>query len=313
MKTKRVVLMGGLGNQLFQYALALRLSRDKNSRTLLDQNLGTLRLNKEGQPELDGLLLSKSIDIAELRHTPKLLKRVVGLLIRTRLNSKLPYGSILSILLGLLGKIVLSIYFKENIKLFVARDAGWNSSVELNKKNFFIGYFQTYRYSDLDNELEQLKEILPRVLGNGYSELVTKAQSEQPLVVHVRLTDYRVEEKFGIPSSEYYRKAIEMQWMTNKYKKIWLFSDDLEASVDFIPEDFRKHVSNVSHEELDSVQTMNVMRLGHGFVLGNSTFSWWAAYLSQKVNPIVTYPDPWFLAMPNPKEMWPVSWVSIPR
>ncbi len=305
--------MGGLGNQLFQYALALRLSKDKSSRILLDQNLGTLRLNQEGQPELDGFLLSNSIDIAEVSLTPKLLKRVVGLLIRTRLNSKSFYESMLSILLRLLGKIILSVYFKENIKLFVAQDAGWNSSVELNRKNLFIGYFQTYRYSDLDNELEELKKILPRVLGKGYLELVTKAQREQPLVVHVRLTDYRVEEKFGIPSLEYYRKAIEMQWETNKYKKIWLFSDDFEASVDFIPEDFRKYVSNVTHEELDSVQTMNAMRLGHGFVLGNSTFSWWAAYLSQHVNPVIIYPDPWFLAMPNPKEMWPVSWVSIPR
>ena len=50
MKTKRVILMGGLGNQLFQYALAMRLCSDKDSEIILDQNLGTLRLNKQGQP-----------------------------------------------------------------------------------------------------------------------------------------------------------------------------------------------------------------------------------------------------------------------
>lgn len=313
MKTKRVILMGGLGNQLFQYALAMRLCSDKDSKIILDQNLGTLRFNKQGQPELEGFLLSDSIALDETRLTPKLPKRVVGLLIRAHLNIKLPYTYLSNSFLRLFAKIVLSIYFKENIKIFVAQDAGMNSSFEMNSKNLFIGYFQTYRYSDSEQEYLELKSITPKDFGLTYLELATRAQVEQPLVVHVRLTDYRVEEKFGVPSFEYYRQAIEMHWQTNRYKKIWLFSDDSESSLYFIPEEFRKYVVELTDEELDSVQTLNVMRLGHGFVLGNSTFSWWAAYLSKNVNPLVIFPSPWFTGMPDPKEMWPISWVPIPR
>ena len=312
MKTKRVILMGGLGNQLFQYAFAMHLSGHQNTTILLDQNLGTIRRNRMNQPELDGFGLSNRVGINDAKSSTILVKRIVGLLIRSHLKPNsigiLAFNRIIS----LFAKIILSIHFKTNIKLYVATDAGMNTN-QIKDKNLFIGYFQSYRYSNSSDEYSELKKIAIRNLGVGYSYLESKARDEMPLVVHVRLTDYRVEEKFGIPSLEYYRIAIERQWETRRYRKIWLFSDDPEASLEFVPENYREFISNLDVKELDSSQTLNAMRLGHGYVLANSTFSWWSAYLSHTTEPIIMYPIPWFKGMPDPNDMFPEVWVPIPR
>ena len=312
MKTKRVVLMGGLGNQLFQYAFAMHLSSNQDTTILLDQNLGTIRRNHKNQPELDGFKLINGIRINDAKLSSVLVERIVGLLIRSHLKPDSVGIRAFNCVISLFAKIILSLYFKTNIKLYVAADAGMNSA-QIRDNNLFIGYFQSYRYSNSNNGYSELKKIAIRNLGIGYSQLEKKAQVEKPLVVHVRLTDYRVEEKFGIPSLGYYRNAIERQWETHRYRKIWLFSDDPKASLDFVPEKYRKFISNLDIEKLDSAQTLNVMRLGHGYVLANSTFSWWSAYLSYTTEPIVMYPNPWFKGMPDPNDMFPEVWVPIPR
>ena len=234
MKTKRVVLMGGLGNQLFQYAFAMHLSGNQNTAIILDQNLGTIRRNRINQPELDGFELSSGVSINDAKSPSILAKRIVGLLIRSHLKPCSTRNRAFNFMISIFAKVILSSHFKTNIKLYVATDAGM-SAAKIKDKNLFIGYFQSYRYSNSNSEYSELKNIAIRNLGVEYSQLETKAQHERPLVVHVRLTDYRVEEKFGIPSLEYYRIAIERQWETCRYRKIWLFSDDPKAALEFIP------------------------------------------------------------------------------
>lgn len=311
MRSKRVILMGGLGNQLFQYAFSLRLATESGGSVVLDPNLGTIRLNGEGHPELSSFQTNFDFSPVDKKSTSNFAKRLVGLLVRSHLTAPSFQVRLFNFLLTIFAKVMLSIHYREIIRLHVSSDAGHNS-VDF-RKNLFIGYFQTYSYSNPEIEGEILQKITPRNLGKGYLELARKASSEHPLIVHIRLTDYLTEEKFGIPSYEYYQRAIETQWISGKYNKIWLFSDDLSAARDFIPKIFREHISEINLDEFDSAQTLNVMRLGFGYVLANSTFSWWAARLSNTRDALVIYPDPWFESMPSPKAMCPPNWVSIPR
>jgi hypothetical protein len=137
--------------------------------------------------------------------------------------------------------------------------------------------------------------------------------NEKPLIVHVRLSDYRVEDNFGIPSKSYYSSAINNQIQMGSYKKIWLFSDEPKEAIAFIPEDYLDLIRNISLEVTDPICTLQVMRLGHGYVIANSTFSWWGAYLSRSENPNVIYPKPWFQGMPDPIELCPPSWKPFSR
>ena len=53
------------------------------------------------------------------------------------------------------------------------------------------------------------------------------------------------------------------------------------------------------------------MRLGRGYVIANSTFSWWAAYLSLNPGVEVVVPSPWFMGMEDPGELIPPNWKQL--
>ena len=59
------------------------------------------------------------------------------------------------------------------------------------------------------------------------------------------------------------------------------------------------------------VGTLQAMRLGCAYVIANSTFSWWAAYLSLNPSVEVVAPSPWFMVMEDPKELIPPNWEQI--
>jgi hypothetical protein len=52
------------------------------------------------------------------------------------------------------------------------------------------------------------------------------------------------------------------------------------------------------------------MRLGHGFVIANSSFSFWGAMLANRSEDIdVVAPEPWFSGMPEPRDLIPPNWL----
>jgi hypothetical protein len=50
------------------------------------------------------------------------------------------------------------------------------------------------------------------------------------------------------------------------------------------------------------------MRRGAGYVLSNSTFGWWGAFLSKTGNPRVVVPKPWFVTLEDPRQLNPEFW-----
>ena len=313
MATNRVILMGGLGNQLFQCAFAKHLSSVTNSDVIVDPNFLSVRLNNMGDPDLNQFVLTKGVSIASADSEFKLIQKALGLTLRLHVTKQGFIWQVGSQVTRLITAMLLSARFRCLIHLYVPSDTGYEEVKYKEKNSLYLGYFQTFVFADeiINYGVKELFKIKSEPQHKLRFENLSK--DEKPLLVHVRLTDYRLESNFGILSKEYYKNAIEFHFRTSEYGAIWLFSDEPEMAVDYIPVEFKHLIRNVSNEISDAVETLDVMTMAHGYVLANSSYSWWAAFLSRTNAPVVTYPSPWFAQMPEPNQLFPAHWQAIAR
>jgi hypothetical protein len=64
-----------------------------------------------------------------------------------------------------------------------------------------------------------------------------------------------------------------------------------------------------SEDLISSAETLELMRHGKGYVLSNSSFSWWAGALSHVDNASIICPTPWFERKNEPIDLIPKDWV----
>jgi hypothetical protein len=313
MRQKRKVtisLTGGLGNQLFQLAAGLSLS--KNSRFYLTDVYGNPRVNQSGQPEIFNFKLPGNVNFSEQRRSCIFISKVSGYLLRVGISPKgIEKSRVFTKILEIISFLIFSIYLNEPTRVNFSKNLGFSQVRITSFNTLLFGYFQSYRWPLDPVVRDMLMEISPI----GSEEIIEKykrlAQIEKPLVVHVRLGDYLDQSEFGIPSKEYYSIGIKKLLATGEFSKIWLFSDDLEgakrlvASIDYVGFRF------IESLEYSSAVTLEIMRLGYGYVIANSTFSWWAAFLSRNHNVNVVSPVPWFAKVEEPLDIIPEYWIRV--
>ena len=98
-----------------------------------------------------------------------------------------------------------------------------------------------------------------------------------------------------------------------RFKKIWVFSDEIEKAKEFIPRKYFDYCRWINDDGESAVETLEKMRLGSAYIIGNSTFSWWGAFLSYTQNAPIIYPSPWFIGIDDPNQLIPANWVEINR
>jgi hypothetical protein len=209
-----------------------------------------------------------------------------------------------------LSDIVNSFFERRITRVLSPRNLGWDPEFanRMSKHQTLYGYYQSCNFSKTHNHIFDLK------LSDESKELLTYkelAKAEEPLVLHVRLGDYRGEDSFGILSPEYYSNAIEIALTRISVKNIWIFSDEPDTVRDFIRVPNELKVRVIPNVGDSSAETLELMRSGKGFIIGNSSFSWWGAYLRHDRNAPVFAPDPWFKGKIQPNEIVPEDWIKI--
>jgi glycosyltransferase involved in cell wall biosynthesis len=306
-----VILTGGLGNQLFQLAFSLGMA--SSSKIFLECNLGKPRINKVGQPELLSYQLPVRTNPSSTKNVNQVYGRVISHIMRTRFNpSQMEATRVYQFAINCLGSGFSSIQSGKVSKVWAPGNLGFEKEVPLQRNKVIMGYFQTYRYAQQANIREQLKDLKMHEEPSellAYREL---AQVEKPLVVHVRLTDYRNEQDFGMPGIDYYRTAIQTMNRTNLFNSIWLFSDEPTQAMEIAQECAGNLKIRVIPEiGKSATATLEVMKNGYGYVLANSSFGWWAAFLSHSQGPVIV-PDPWFKGIKEPCDLIPPHWIRQP-
>jgi hypothetical protein len=159
---------------------------------------------------------------------------------------------------------------------------------ELDKsQTAYVGYFQSESY--FDKYSENIKSLFSYPL-----EFEHRIHRELPFifnggvtVINVRRGDYLHSPNYHpVVTPEYLYKAIE--WIPNT-KHYLIASDDIAWCKENL-----QFPNAIYLEGYNSYEQLWVLSMCQNFIISNSSFSWWAAYLSRHPNKIVVAPETWF-------------------
>ena len=292
-----VRLVGGLGNQMFQYAVGRALSH----------RLGvSLKLDKTPFDTYD--LHAYAIDnfnIREQSATPADLDRVA------RFHGWKRRAWSAAVACFTLGAVRPIQYVSE-------RGHGFNRGVlSLTDNTYLAGYWQTEQYfKDIEPVIrEEFSQATPRDELNEQCLRQIEA-TEHPVSLHVRRADYVTDPTaaatHGACSSGYYRRCLELIRKAVGTPHLFVFSDDIHWTRRALS--FDCPVTFVDHNGPEkNYENLALMSRCHHHIIANSTFSWWGAWLNARPDRIVCAPDPFFATTDRDgADIIPASWTRVP-
>ena len=301
----RVYLTGGLGNQLFQLSAALNSYTGKIE---LIEDLGLPRVNKDGKPEIASFVLPERVTFRKSPRIGRFLsQKVIGFNLRINLSaSRLEQKS--KWIFACLANILLSLIQLRVTILKVGDGVGYSEISKPTRRTLLVGYFQSYRYLLGKSELLMLRQQSKSLL---FSELENEYK-DADLAIHIRVGDYQNEPRIGILSRDYYLKAVESLKLSGP-PKVVVFTDSPTEVESFLPMDkFSKF--QIVPTNISSAETLLLMSGFSRIIIGNSTFSWWAAMVNNSGGEkVVVAPKPWFIAQESPIDLIPQGWIQVQR
>jgi len=260
-----VKISGGLGNQMFQYAL-YRSLKSKGLDVKVD------------------LSYYNQFDI----HSGYELNRVFGLSPDVATKDKVEKLSNYS------SNYLWRLYFKYRSKKthFYQKNSSFDASVFNLQDTYLDGYWQSDKYFiDISKMIiSEFNCLVPCDDANHNLEsIMIKSNS---VSVHIRRGDYLNSYTHNVCNLDYYRKAIDYMNKNLDNPVFFIFSDDIEWAIENLDLDGAKFISWNTGEE--SYIDMILMSKCKHNVICNSSFSWWGAYLNSNPNKFVTAPFKWF-------------------
>jgi len=272
--TPRVVLTGGLGNQLFQYAFALHLSQILRRRVWLSQGLGVPRSTIPGRPDIEFYQLSENIKLDVPRLGDPIRRKFLNFVHVKTLQHDNSFTSKNTIrIYRFFASLMLSILDMKISRISVSDDLGFFDNQRGVHSRYQIGYFQTYKYLADSDVLQQLRNLNLKSVGPELNSLIQESKTEKILILHVRLTDYLLHPDFGTLDLKYYERAVKIAKRDFYFERIWVFSDDISMAKRKLQFSEQENVRFISEVDNSSAATLEAMRLGHSYVIANSTFS----------------------------------------
>ena len=303
-----VNLTGGLGNQLFQIAHAL-INSNFSSLSLV-QEFGRPRVNEIGEAEIFSFRLPFQHKKKGARDSNLFMRRILGHTLKvSEQPEKWETNNFYQFLCRALSNVVLSVHFRK-LTLVSTCNSHYNLGRKAHSNVFFLGYFQRM----LDKNVEQIRNTLSSLSLENISEKLQQeinyAQNKHISVLHLRLMDYFDEPKIGLLELDYFKKVVSTKNFNQELNEVWVFSDDHAKAEQTLKLPSHINVRFFSEKSLSVSETFELMRYGDQYILSNSTFGWWAAFLSKKKNVQVVAPSPWFKTLKFDPSLYLQGWQS---
>jgi hypothetical protein len=269
-------IIGGLGNQMFQYAIARALAEKNKDIVLLDiSSFETYKLHKYCLPFFN--ITGKPV--------PKKGFSRIGARLRSFFNSNIIVEK--------------SFTFEPNI-------------LKLRGSVYLDGYWQTEKYFKDISDIIRQEFTLKTEFSIEEKEITKQIKNTNAVSLHIRRGDYVTSkvanDVLGVCPMDYYQKAMKI--VSDKFinPTFFVFSDDIE----WAKENLNFGYKMVFVEGNKNYEDMRLMNLCKHNIIANSSFSWWGAWLNNNPGKIVIAPKKWFNDVTyDIKDLIPESWMQI--
>ena len=292
-----VSLFGGLGNQLFQYAVGRSLAAKNNSSLVLDlawfNIVHELKDTTIRKYALHPFQMTTTLQYDGLPFTQK-KNRI------SRLASRFLYN-----------------FRQQAVPIFLEKQNFHFDRLLIEEKGpiWLSGYWQSYKYFDPFSDLIRADIGTVGALTDASKKIYLEIISHDAICVHIRRGDY-VSNKVafdthGLCGADYYDKGLDIVSSKLHDPHCYVFSDDPSwVRLNFNPS-FPMTVVDVNGPD-EAHQDLWLMQACKCFVIANSSFSWWGAWLSNFGGKVVVAPKKWFASSEfDMPDLIPNDWIMI--
>ena len=296
-----VRLWGGLGNQMFQYAFGYAMARELNVKLKLDTRFFT-----DEYIERNKHFSKQELNLFQL-----------PIKYRTEVNRDGSYKGISALQNRQISRLIripprFSIITESGLVYIKETRLDYLKYLADNPVNnaYYDGYWQSEEYFKKYKDELKIQFTLDNSRVNEYVNR-TGINCTNSVAVHMRMGDYVNSKKLlrnynYIINPVYYIKAMDRIKNEIDSPKFFIFSNNIIKAMELL--DDRYDVVFVNSDRYYSdVEEFSIMSRCSNHIISNSTFSWWAAWLSN-CNSINIAPDVFF----GNKSIVPKSWIKVP-
>jgi hypothetical protein len=309
--TTTVILVGGLGNQLFQTFAALSIAG--SSLVKIETSFLSLEKKKIGFSEINNYTLPLNASFISSHNFRYITKKIVSYCLRLSvIETGFEKLRVWRAFIRVLASLYFTFYYREISVVKINTGIGFSKIEKGSFNAILIGYFQSYLWHDQLDFVRPGYELSLKRKPGIIGEFSKLALEEKPLVIHLRFGDYLLESTFGTLPRSYFHHAYGCILKEKELTKIWVFSDNIEMARDHLPPELHTMIRWIGDVDGSASTSLEIMRLGEAYIISNSTFGWWGAKLSRASQVRVFAPSPWFHSRTSPIEILPPSWEALP-
>lgn len=278
---------GGLGNQLFQYAVGRAVALRTGAELLLD----TREFTSSNPFQFDLGHFEIQARVATERELPPTKNRPLAYAWWRK--------------------------FGRAPRFVREQDLGYNERIETIGSNSYLhGYFQSQRYFDEIAPTLWQDLTFKQAISGENARMAERIQSGPSVSMHIRRGDYlnssKARSTHGGPTLAYYERALaEIRQRSGVDPVVYLFSNDPDWVRDNMKMDAQL-VPVAINDGKTAYEDLRLMSLCNHNIIANSTFSWWGAWLNPSLDKVVVAPKKWFASpeLSNP-DITPPGWLRI--
>lgn len=287
-------LIGGLGNQMFQYAAGRALSLERGVPLCLD---------------ISGF---SSYGLHQGFELQRIFNCTAGIANESDLRDILGWQSSSHIRHLLLRKEMA--LFRRKELVVEPQFNYWPGIKRVPNDCYLVGYWQSEKY--LSESASQIRADFTflQPLEDQNEKLSQLMNSVNAVSLHVRRGDYATNPQttatHGLCTLDYYRNSIQYVAERVQQPNFFIFSDDIAWVRDNLNIPHQCQYVDCNQGE-ESYNDMRLMSMCNHHIIANSSFSWWGAWLNPKRDKIVVVPKNWFANQTDAIDLLPQSWVKL--